>query len=85
MIGVRGVEDECCRGRGYQAEEPRWVGRGYQAEEPRWVSRGHRRILKFLGRWGRDTGSRYVVRYSQEIFTLRVENEPVNRVEVRRW
>jgi hypothetical protein len=37
-------------------------------------------------------GSRYVVRYLREIFTLRVENEPVNlgrgrrtRVEGRRW
>jgi hypothetical protein len=49
-------------------------------------------VTKFLGRWGRDTGSRYVVRYSREIFTLRVENELVNpgrgrrtRVEDRRW
>jgi hypothetical protein len=49
-------------------------------------------VTKFLGRWGRGTGSRYVVRYSREIFTLRVENEPVNpgrgrrtRVEGRRW
>jgi hypothetical protein len=49
-------------------------------------------VIKFLGRWGRGTGSRYVVRYSREIFTLRVENEPVNpgrgrqaRVKGRRW
>ena len=64
MIGVCGVEDECCR------------GRGYQAEEPRWVSRGHRHIVKFLGLLGRGTGSQYAVRYSREIFTLRVENKP---------
>jgi hypothetical protein len=38
-------------------------------------------VTKFLGRWGRGTGSRYVVRYSREIFTLRVENEPGSRVE----
>jgi hypothetical protein len=49
-------------------------------------------VTKFLGRWGRGTGSRYVVRYSREIFTLWVENEPVNpgrgrrtRVKGRRW
>jgi hypothetical protein len=35
-------------------------------------------VTKFLGRWGRGTGSRYVVRYLREIFTLRVKNEPVN-------
>jgi hypothetical protein len=46
-------------------------------------------VTKFLGR---GTGSRYVVRYLREIFTLRVENEPVNlgrdrrtQVEGRRW
>jgi hypothetical protein len=49
-------------------------------------------VTKFLGRWGWGTGSRYVVRYLREIFTLRVENEPVNLgrgrrtwVEGRRW
>jgi hypothetical protein len=49
-------------------------------------------VTKFLGRWGRGTGSRYVVRYLREIFTLRIENEPVNLgrgrriwVEGRRW
>jgi hypothetical protein len=49
-------------------------------------------VTKFLGRWGRGTGSWYVVRYLWETFTLRVENEPVNpgrgrrtRVEGRRW
>jgi hypothetical protein len=35
-------------------------------------------VTKFLGRWGRGTGSRYVIRYLREIFTLRVKNEPVN-------
>jgi hypothetical protein len=49
-------------------------------------------VTKFLGRWGRGMGSRYVVRYLREIFTLRVENEPMNlgrgrrtQVEGRRW
>jgi hypothetical protein len=49
-------------------------------------------VTKFLGRWGRGTGSWYVVRYLRETFTLRVENEPVNpgrgrrtRIEGRRW
>jgi hypothetical protein len=49
-------------------------------------------VTKFMGRWGRGTGSWYVVRYLQETFTLRIENEPVNpgrgrrtRVESRRW
>jgi hypothetical protein len=35
-------------------------------------------VTNFLGRWGRGTGSRYVVRYLREIFTLWVENKPVN-------
>jgi hypothetical protein len=35
-------------------------------------------VTKFLGRWGRGTGSWYVVRYLRETFTLRVKNEPVN-------
>ena len=49
-------------------------------------------VTKFRGRWGRGMGSRNVVRYLREIFTLRVENEPVNPgrgqrtwVEGRRW
>jgi hypothetical protein len=49
-------------------------------------------VTKFLGRWGRGTGSWYMVRYLRETFTLRVENEPVNPgrgrrtwVEGRRW
>jgi hypothetical protein len=49
-------------------------------------------VTEFLGRWSRCTGSQYVVRYLWEIFTLRIENEPVNpgqgrrtRVEGRRW
>jgi hypothetical protein len=49
-------------------------------------------VTKFLGRWGRGTGSRYVVRYLREIFTRWVENELVNPgqgrrtwVEGRRW
>jgi hypothetical protein len=41
-------------------------------------------VTKFLDRWGRGTGSWYVVRYLREIFTLRVENEPVNPGRGRR-
>jgi hypothetical protein len=49
-------------------------------------------VTKFLGRWGRGTGSWYVERYLRDTFTLRVKNEPVNpgrgrrtRVEGRKW
>jgi hypothetical protein len=41
-------------------------------------------VTKFLGRWGRGTGSWYVVRYLRDTFTLRVKNEPVNPGRGRR-
>ena len=48
-------------------------------------TRCHRwKSQSFLGRWGPGMGSRYVVRYPREIFTLRVENEPVNMGRGRR-
>jgi hypothetical protein len=48
------------------------------------ILRGTTIVTKFLGRWGRGTGSWYVVRYLRETFTLRVENEPVNPGRGRR-
>jgi hypothetical protein len=57
----------------------------FQVSDDIYVDAGDDTIVtKFLGRWGRGTGLRYVVRYLREIFTLMVENEPVNLGRGRR-